>query len=94
VEDVKQGVIASRIAAHAGDIVKGVKGAKELDDQMSRARKSFDWETQIKLSLDPEHSKQVHQRFATGGQTCSMCGKYCAMALIEKYLNHGPPVNE
>ena len=94
VEDVKEGVIASRIAAHAGDIVKGVKGAKELDDQMSQARKNFDWETQIKLSLDPEHSKQIHERFATSGQTCSMCGKYCAIALIEKYLNRRLPVNE
>jgi len=94
VEDVKEGVIASRIAAHAGDIVKGVKGAKELDDQMSRARKSFDWQTQIKLSLDPKHSQQTHHRFAFGGRTCSMCGKYCAMDLIEKYLTHGPPVNE
>ncbi len=94
VEDVKEGVIASRIAAHAGDIVKGVKGAKELDDQMSQARKNFDWETQIKLSLDPEHSKQIHERFATSGRTCSMCGKYCAIALIEKYLNRRLPVNE
>ena len=94
VEDVKEGVIASRIAAHAGDIVKGIKGAKELDDQMSQARKIFDWETQIKLSLDPEHSKQIHERFATSGRTCSMCGKYCAIALIEKYLNRRLPVNE
>lgn len=94
VDDVKEGVIASRIAAHAGDIVKGVKGAKELDDQMSQARKIFDWETQIKLSLDPEHSKQIHERFATSGRTCSMCGKYCAIALIEKYLNRRLPVNE
>lgn len=94
VEDVKEGVIASRIAAHAGDIVKGVKGAKELDDQMSQARKNFDWETQIKLSLDPEHSKQIHECFATSGRTCSMCGKYCAIALIEKYLNRRLPVNE
>jgi len=94
VEDVKEGVIASRIAAHAGDIVKGIKGAKELDDQMSQARKNFDWKTQIKLSLDPEHSKQIHERFATSGRTCSMCGKYCAIALIEKYLNRRLPVNE
>jgi len=89
VEDVKQGVIASRIAAHAGDIVKGVKGAREQDEQMSRARKTFDWETQAKLSLDPEHSWQVHSKIPTSGSTCSMCGKYCAMAIVEKYLT-GP----
>jgi phosphomethylpyrimidine synthase len=85
-EDVKQGVIASRIAAHAADIVKGVKGAKEWDDQMSRARKSLDWKTQAKLSLDPELSKQVHSKIPASGATCSMCGEYCAMAIVERYL--------
>jgi phosphomethylpyrimidine synthase len=85
-EDVKQGVIASRIAAHAADIVKGVKGAKEWDDQMSRARKSLDWKTQAKLSLDPQLSKQVHSKIPASGATCSMCGEYCAMAIVERYL--------
>jgi len=86
IEDVKQGVIASRIAAHAGDIVKGVKGAKEWDERMSRARKNLDWATQIELSLDPELSKRIHSKIPTTGETCSMCGKYCAMAIVEKYL--------
>jgi phosphomethylpyrimidine synthase len=86
VEDVKEGVIASRIAAHAADIVKGVKGAKEWNEQMSRARRSLDWETQAKLSLDPELSQQIHSKIPAEGATCSMCGKYCAMAIIEKYL--------
>jgi phosphomethylpyrimidine synthase len=86
IEDVKEGVIASRIAAHAADIVKGVKGAKEWDEQMSRARKALDWETQAKLSLDPELSQQVHSKIPASGTTCSMCGKYCAMAIVEKYL--------
>ncbi len=88
VEDVKQGVIASRIAAHAGDIVKGVKGAWEQDEKMARARKTFDWETQAKLSLDPERSRQVHSKIPSSGNTCSMCGKYCAMAIVQKYLAH------
>jgi thiamine biosynthesis protein ThiC len=88
VEDVKQGVIASRIAAHAGDIVKGVKGARERDEEMSRARKALDWETQAKLSLDPEHSRRVHSKLSTAGTTCSMCGKYCAMAIVDKYLRN------
>jgi len=86
VEDVKEGVIASRIAAHAADIVKGVKGAKEWDEQMSRARKALDWKTQAKLSLDPELSQQVHGKIPASGATCSMCGKYCAMAIVERYL--------
>lgn len=85
-EDVKQGVIASRIAAHAGDIVKGIKGAKEWDGEMSRARKNLDWATQAKLSLDPELSQQVHSKIPTSEKTCSMCGKYCAMELVDKYL--------
>lgn len=85
-EDVKQGVIASRIAAHAADIVKGVKGAKDWDYQMSLARKKLDWEKQAQLSLDPEGSRKVHSRFATKGSACSMCGDYCAMEMVEKYL--------
>jgi phosphomethylpyrimidine synthase len=86
VEDVKEGVIASRIAAHAADIVKGIKGAKEWNGQMSRARRALDWETQAKLSLDSELSQQIHSKIPAEGATCSMCGKYCAMAIIEKYL--------
>jgi len=86
IADVKEGVIASRIAAHAADIVKGVKGAREWDEQMSRARKALDWETQAKLSLDPELFRQVHSKIPASGVTCSMCGKYCAMAIVEKYL--------
>ena len=85
-EDVKQGVIASRIAAHAGDIVKGVKGAAEWDKKMSMARKSLDWEEQARLSLDPERSRQVHGSLASTSSACSMCGEYCAMELMEKHL--------
>lgn len=84
--DVKAGVIASRIAAHAADIVKGVKGAKEWDKKMSIARKKLDWENQIKLSLDPEKVQQLHEKYAVKGPACSMCGDYCAMAFVEKYL--------
>jgi phosphomethylpyrimidine synthase len=85
-EDVRQGVIASRIAAHAADIVKGVKGASEWDRKMAVARKKLDWEEQAKLSLDPERSRLVHRRHASSGSACSMCGKFCAMELVEKYL--------
>ncbi len=85
-EDVRQGVIASRIAAHAGDIAKGVKGAEQWDRKMSVARKKFDWEEQARLSLNPERSRQVHSKYAHVGSACSMCGEFCAMALVEKYL--------
>jgi phosphomethylpyrimidine synthase len=86
-QDVKEGVIASRIAAHAADIVKGVKGAREWDEQMSRARKALDWKTQARLSLDPELSQHVHSKIPASGETCSMCGRYCAMAIVGKYLD-------
>lgn len=85
IEDVKEGVIASRIAAHAADIVKGVKDASSWDKKMSSARRNLDWEEQERLSLDPAKVRQAHNRFPTG-ETCSMCGPYCAMALVEKYL--------
>ncbi len=84
--DVKIGVIASRISAHAADIVKGVKGARELDKKMSIARKQLDWETQIRLSLDPGKVREVHEKYAVKGPACSMCGNFCAMVLVEKYL--------
>jgi phosphomethylpyrimidine synthase len=85
-EDVKIGVIASRIAAHAADIARGTKGAAEWDRKMSVARKNLDWESQAALSLDPEKVRLVHNKYASAGPACSMCGDYCAMALVEKYL--------
>jgi phosphomethylpyrimidine synthase len=90
-DDVKQGVIASRIAAHAGDIIKGVKGAEEWDRRMSKARKELDWEEQARLSLDPELSRRVHSRHTSAGGACSMCGEFCAMELMEKYLGITSP---
>jgi len=73
-EDVRQGIIASRIAAHAGDIAKGVKDAEQWDRKMAVARKKLDWEEQAKLSLDPERSRQGHSKHASAGSACSMCG--------------------
>jgi phosphomethylpyrimidine synthase len=86
VDDVREGIMASRIAAHAADIVKGIKGAKERDRQMSLARKQLDWEEQAKLALDPEKFKKTHQRRSSRGAACSMCGQYCAMELVGQYL--------
>jgi len=79
-------VIASRIAAHAGDIVKGVKGAEQWDKKMSLARKRLDWAEQGRLSLDPDLSRRVHAKHTSTGKACSMCGEFCTMALVEKYL--------
>ena len=86
-EDVRQGVIASRIAAHAADIVKGVTSAAERDKKMAIARKKLDWEEQARLSLDPALARRVHSKHASSGSACSMCGQFCAMELVEKYLN-------
>jgi len=86
-DDVRQGVFASRIAAHAADIAKGVKGAGERDRQMSVARKKLDWEGQANLALDGERSRLVHNKqHATAGSACSMCGNFCAMELVGNYL--------
>jgi phosphomethylpyrimidine synthase len=85
-EDVRAGVMASRIAAHAADIVKGVKGAAQRDRLMSEARKRLDWETQSQLSLDPQRFERVHSQHATSSTACSMCGRFCAMQIVEKEL--------
>lgn len=90
-DDVKQGIMASRIAAHAADIVKGVKGAREWDLKMSQARKQLDWEEQARLSLDPERSRTVHAKHTSSGKACSMCGGFCAMAVVEQYLGVTTP---
>ncbi len=85
-EDVREGVIASRIAAHAADIVKGVKGAADQDRKMAIARKKLDWEEQARLSLNPTLARRVHGKHTSVGKACSMCGQFCAMELVEKYL--------
>ena len=85
-DDVREGIIASRIAAHAADIVKGVKGAREWDLEMSQARKNLDWEKQIELAIDPVKAARYHEKHRTSGGACSMCGKYCAMEIVTKYL--------
>jgi phosphomethylpyrimidine synthase len=89
-DDVKEGVIASRIAAHAADIVNGVKGAWEWDKMMSQARKNLDWEEQVRLSLDPLRAQRVHGQHTTTGVACSMCGDYCALELVASFLGTKP----
>ncbi len=90
VEDVREGLIAARIAAHAADLVKGIPGAKERDLEMSRARKALDWSAQRKFVIDPARFDEVRRRRSTQTEACSMCGKYCAMRIVRDFLNsHG-----
>ena len=80
IEDVKEGVIASRIAAHAADIAKGVKGAIERDIQMSKYRKALDWEGQIKTSIDPEKARKLRESAKPSeSDVCTMCAALCAI---------------
>lgn len=81
IDDVREGVIASRIAAHAADIANGFPGAMDWDNAMSQARKKLDWDAQLKLSLDPEKAKRYRERRnpVADKETCSMCGDLCAI---------------
>lgn len=86
-QDVHDGVIASRIAAHAADIVKGVPGAAEWDLSMARARKALDWEAQMDLAIDPETARAKRAwREAADTDACSMCGNYCAVKIVNQYM--------
>ena len=85
--DVKEGIIASRIAAHAADIAKGVRGAREIDDKMADARRKLDWEAQWECAMDPETAKRIwNERKPEHDDTCSMCGKFCAVRSMNKAL--------
>lgn len=88
-DDVRQGVIAYKIAAHAGDIARGRKNARNRDDELSKARFAFDWEKQFALSLDPATAKSMHdetlpQDVFKSAKFCSMCGpKFCSMRITQ-----------
>lgn len=80
VEDVREGVIAARIAAHTADIVKGVKGAKDWDLAMSTARKALDWEKMYSLAMDPDRAREMRASSEAYEDTvCTMCGPLCAI---------------
>ncbi len=82
VSDVKEGVIASKIAAHAGDIAKGIKGALNLDIEMSKNRRAMDWEKQYECALDPEKAKEMRASLPLkDDKVCSMCSSYCSIKL-------------
>jgi len=89
VDDVRDGVIASRIAAHAADLVKGVPGARERDRAMAIARRDLNWNKQMELALDTEKARKIHlERNPVEQDVCSMCGEFCAIDMVNKYLNN------
>lgn len=87
-EDVKEGIIASRIAAHAADVAKGIKGAVDWDNRMSEARKKLDWEGMFELSIDPEKARRYRASAKPEKEdTCSMCGNFCAVKNMNRILD-------
>ncbi|GAW91206.1 B12 lower ligand biosynthesis ThiC-like protein BzaB [Calderihabitans maritimus] len=85
-EDVKEGVIAARIAAHAADLARGNRKAWERDLQMARARVALDWDRQIELSIDPEKVKANIKENGVGEHQCAVCGPGCAAQVAAKYF--------
>ena len=89
VEDVKQGIIASRIAAHAADIAKGIPHARDIDDRMADARRALDWEAQFACAIDPDTARSIRNSRKPEddhSDTCSMCGKFCSVRSMNKAL--------
>ncbi len=86
-DDVREGVIASRIAAHAADIAKGVPGALDWDKEMARRRKALDWKGQIELSMNPDRARKLRESsMPKETDVCTMCGEFCSMKGMSKYL--------
>lgn len=87
-DDMKEGIIASKIAAHAADIAKGVKGARNWDNEMSKARADINWEKMFDLAIDPEKARRYRAESKPHDEeSCSMCGKMCSMRTMNKILN-------
>lgn len=100
-EDVRNGIIAYKIAAHSADIARGRKGARDIDDEMSDARYAFDWNKQFELALDPDRAKEYHdetlpQDVFKEAEFCSMCGpKFCSYKITQKIVkNHGETIKD
>jgi phosphomethylpyrimidine synthase len=89
VEDVREGVIAVRIAAHAADIARGNKKALERDLEISKARKKFDWERQIELAIDPPKARRYREERKSGvPDVCTMCGEFCAIKRVKEFFKN------
>ncbi len=86
-EDMKEGIIASKIAAHAGDIAKGIPGARDWDNRMSKARQELDWQEMFRLALDPEKARRYRaESMPADEHSCTMCGKMCSMRNMNKVM--------
>lgn len=86
-QDMKEGIIATKIAAHAGDIAKGIKGARDWDNAMSKARRELNWEKIFDLSIDPEKARRYREESKPEDEhTCTMCGKMCAVRNMNKVM--------
>ena len=82
IEEVKEGVVTCKIAAHAADIAKGIKGARDWDDKMSEARANLDWKTMMELAIDTEKAEAIRKRCQPDDpDVCSMCGKFCSVKI-------------
>lgn len=87
VDDVKEGIMASRIAAHTGDLAKGLKGADEIDHQMSRARGALDWDGQFECAMDPGKAREYRKSSQPSEEdVCTMCGDFCAVKRVAAIL--------
>ncbi|WP_392486622.1 phosphomethylpyrimidine synthase ThiC [Haloimpatiens sp. FM7315] len=92
-EDMVEGIVATKIAAHAGDIGKGIKGARDLDNKMADARRKLDWDEMFNLALEPEKPKKYREESIPKDEhTCTMCGKMCAVRNMNKVLE-GKDIN-
>ena len=88
VEEVKEGVIASRIAAHAADVARGLNGAINWDNEMSEARSNLDWRRMLKLSINPELAREIRNRCTDADEdVCSMCGRFCSVKISKSAIN-------
>ncbi len=87
-DDVKEGIVAAKIAAHAGDIAKGIKGARDIDNKMSDARSRVCWEEMFTYAIEPKKPQRYYNELPPEERhTCSMCGKMCAMRTMNRILN-------
>ncbi len=88
VDEVKEGVITSKIAAHAADVAKGLDGAMEWDNKMSKARSELDWKKMIELSINPDLAKEIRERCTDADEkVCSMCGRFCSVKMSKRAIN-------
>jgi phosphomethylpyrimidine synthase len=99
-QDVRDGIIAYKIAAHAADIARGRPNARDVDDEMSDARYNFDWNRQFELALDPDKAREFHdetlpQDVFKDAEFCSMCGpKFCSYKITRQIVENNPTLKD